>query len=145
MDASMTAPKGPGKCDKFTQKALVLDIYGRPFQFMLPNSKQKYKSIVGSICTIFVMTMVLIYAVYKFENLVAKDESRVQISIENSYFNETEIFSSKRGFNMAFGLSSYSDTSSYFDGPEYHKYGRVRLLMHTRDSTKDGQNTIEEI
>ena len=42
MDNSMVGGPGPAKparCDKFLQKALVLDIYGRPFQFMLPNQK----------------------------------------------------------------------------------------------------------
>ena len=88
--------------------------------------------------------MVLVYAVYKLELLMSKDESRIQITINKSYFAETHSFSSKQGFNVAFGISSYADTSLYFDGPEYHKYGRMRLLMHTRDSSQ-GQNTIEDI
>ena len=66
------------------------------------------------------MSMVLIYSVYKLELLMSKDESRVQITIQESYYNETHSFSSNQGFNMAFGISSFSDTSLYFDGPEYH-------------------------
>ena len=57
-------------CQKFLQKVLVLDLYGRPFMFMLPNHQQKYKSIIGSLCTIFILSIVLVYAVYKFELLV---------------------------------------------------------------------------
>ena len=37
MNASAVGPPKSSKCSKFTEKALVLDIYGRPFQFMLPN------------------------------------------------------------------------------------------------------------
>jgi len=57
-------------CSRLANKALVLDLYGRPFMFMLPNRNQKYKSIVGSLCTVFVFTVITVYAIYKFQLLV---------------------------------------------------------------------------
>ena len=65
-----------GGCSSFVNKSLLADVYGRPFLFMLPNHQQKYKSIVGSVCTIFAISVVLTYAIYKYELLVDKDETR---------------------------------------------------------------------
>ena len=61
-----------------TAKMYKFDLYGRPFMFMLPNHDQKYKSILGSMCTILVLFVVFVYAVYKVQLLSDKDESRVQ-------------------------------------------------------------------
>ena len=104
--------------------------------FMLPNHQQKYKSIIGSLCTIFILSIVLVYAIYKFELLVAKDESRLQTTVEESYYDETYTFSSSQGFNMAFGISSYQNSDLYYNDPRFHEYGRLQLLLHTRDSEK---------
>ena len=68
--------------------------------------------------------------------MVAKDESRLQTTVEESYFNETYTFSSSKGFNFAFGISSYQNTDEYYNDPRYHEYGRIQLLLHTRDSSK---------
>ena len=66
-----------GTCENLVDKALVIDMYGRPFYFMLPNLRQKYKSIIGSVCTIFVLAILLAYAIYKFQLLMDKGETRV--------------------------------------------------------------------
>lgn len=91
-----------------TQKVLKLDLYGRPFMFMLPNHEQRYKSIVGSLCTILVLFVVFVYAVYKVQLLSDKDESRVQRTLEENYFDYQKFVSSHHGeFNVAFALASY--------------------------------------
>lgn len=78
----------------------------------------------------------MVYAIYKFELLVAKDESRLQTTVEESYYDETYTFSSSQGFNMAFGISSYQNSDLYYNDPRFHEYGRLQLLLHTRDSEK---------
>lgn len=103
------AQGGKGNCRDLCQKALVIDTYGRPFLFMLPNHQQRYKSIVGSICTVFILSVVFIYAVYKFQLLIDKDESRIQKVLIENFFDETKYLSQSEGFNLAYGIASYKE------------------------------------
>lgn len=128
-------------CGGLTQRALILDSYGRPFLFMLPNSKQRYKSILGSMCTVFIISVVLIYAVYKYQLLIDKEESRVQKTLEENYFDEDHTFSTTQGFNVAFSLSSYSNKELFFSDA---RYGQLRLLLHERDN-KSGTESVRQI
>lgn len=112
-----------------TQKILKFDLYGRPFMFMLPNHEQRYKSIVGSLCTILVLFIVFVYAVYKVQLLSDKDESRVQRTLEENYFDYKKSVSNKEGaFNVAFSLASYEAPNEFLT--DYESYGRLRLIYH---------------
>ena len=134
------ATRGSTGCSSLTQRALIADLYGRPFLFMLPNAKQRYKSILGSMCTVFIISIVLIYAVYKYQLLIDKEESRLQKTLEENYFDETHAFSTAQGFNVAFALSSYSNKSQFFTD---NSYGRLRLLLHTRENDGAVSKTTE--
>lgn len=118
-------------CSRLTQRALILDSYGRPFLFMLPNHNQRYKSILGSMCTVFILSIVLIYAIYKYELLVDKEESRIQKTLQENYFGEDTKFTSTDGFNVAFALSSYTNKEQFYID---NSYGRLRLILLTRDN-----------
>ena len=87
-------------------KAMNLDMYGRPFLFKLPNEQQKYKSIFGSVCSVGIVIVISLYAIYKWQIMIAKDETIVQRTLETDYHNDGFKFSSSQGFNIAFGLSS---------------------------------------
>lgn len=71
--AAVPADLGSHGCNKFMQKALIFDVYGRPMMFMLPNTQQRYKTIVGSLCTILTIGIVFVYAVYKLELLINRE------------------------------------------------------------------------
>lgn len=70
---------GPGGCGKLMEKALILDVYGRQVRFMLPNNQQRYKSIFGSCCTVLILSIVFIYAVYKYDMLRERKQDTLQI------------------------------------------------------------------
>lgn len=127
MSESEGQPRTRGNCGGLLEKALVLDLYGRPFLFMLPNRKQKYKSIVGSICTIFILTIVFAYAIYKFDLLIQKEEARVQRSTEEEYFDSNFNYTKEQGFNVAFALDSNGKLDENFN--DLSSYGRLRLLF----------------
>ena len=65
---------GGGNCAK---NIMSLDLYGRPFVFMLPNKQQRYKSVVGSLLTVINLFIVFVYAIYKVQLLSDKEDSRV--------------------------------------------------------------------
>ena len=123
-------------CSSLLQKAMVIDMYGRPFYFMLPNKQQKYKSIVGSLCTVFILSIVLIYAIYKLELLIAKEEARIQSNVEDFYYDSSFSVDRERGFNMAFSLQSNSGASQS-ESFDDETFGRLRLLYYDRELEAD--------
>lgn len=70
-----------GGCDNFRSKVLLLDSYGRPFSFMLPNGQKMYKSLIGSILTVLAVIIVALYAVYKWDLLLSQEETSVTKNI----------------------------------------------------------------
>ena len=60
-------------CSKVSEKALIIDSFGRPFEFMLPNGSKKYRSLLGSVLTLIIVLVVALYAVYKLQLLIEHD------------------------------------------------------------------------
>ena len=69
-------------CSKVGEKALIIDSFGRPFEFLLPNGAKKYKSLVGSIMTLFTIIVVAVYSIYRWQLLIDKEQINVTSSIE---------------------------------------------------------------
>ena len=53
-------------CSKVGEKALLIDSFGKPFTFLLPDGQKSYKSLLGAILTIFIMLTIGLYGVYKW-------------------------------------------------------------------------------
>ena len=66
---------GKSSCGKVIEKALIIDAFGRPFYFILPNGAKEYKSLIGSIMTLMTIITVALYAVYKWQLLLDKEET----------------------------------------------------------------------
>ena len=64
-----------------------------------------YKSLVGTIMTIFAFATVTTYAVYKWDILTSRSQSSIMTTIEESYFADKETSLSRDdGFKLAFAL-----------------------------------------
>ena len=68
---------GKSSCSKVKEKALVIDSFGTPFSFMLPNGQKMYKSLVGSIMTVLTVAAVATYGIYKWQILFDREETTV--------------------------------------------------------------------
>lgn len=73
--------------------------------FMLPNNQQRYKTIVGSLCTILTIGIVFIYAVYKFQLLSNREQNSLSIITELGYFQNRKNEFNLDNFKIAFGLA----------------------------------------
>ena len=73
------------------------------------------------------------------ELLAAKDESRVQKTLEENALDEDYMFSSKDGFNVAFALSSLTKPTEFVT--EFESYGRLQLLYNTKNNDKNGHSS----
>ena len=73
--------------------------------FMLPNKQIRYKSIVGSFCTILIISIVFSYAVYKAQMFVDREDTSLQITTDLDYFLQNpKKFGTEDGFKLAFGI-----------------------------------------
>lgn len=88
-----------------------------------------------------ILSIVLVYAVYKFELLIGKEQSSLFRTTEEDYYDESYKFTSEDGFKVAFALSSFKSTSSFYENPSY---GRLRLIKEIRDS-KDSKDEEEDV
>ena len=75
-DTSSSINNRKNGCGNVLEKALILDVFGQPINLMLPNNEQCYKSIIGSFCTIFIASLVLVYASLKVDLLLNRKQSR---------------------------------------------------------------------
>ena len=57
---------GKSSCSKVGQKALIVDSFGKPFTFLLPDGQKMYRSLLGAILTVFIVVTMSFYAVYKW-------------------------------------------------------------------------------
>ena len=113
-------------CSKVGEKALVIDSFGRPFEFMLPNGSKKYRSLVGSIMTLVTVMIVAVYSSYKWQLLIDKEQVTNSQSIDERHFDSSNsILDLESGFNLAvgiFGLNSGRDL--VFD----ETYGKLTVV-----------------
>ena len=73
---------GKTNCSKVKDKLLIVDSFGKPFVFLLPNGQKMYKSLLGAISTMFIVLTVAIYAVYKWQLLIDKEDARITLTID---------------------------------------------------------------
>ena len=64
---------GDFTCGSFNKKILSLDIYAKPFEYLLPDHQIHYKTHTGAFFSILTILIVLSYAVFKTGNILARE------------------------------------------------------------------------
>ena len=119
-------------CGKLGEKALKIDAFGRPFEFVLPNGTKRYKSLVGSLLTVFLVLIVALYTAYKLQLLLNNDQVFVMVTTEDIQDVdkvESALSSSVNGFNIAVGLFNFEDFSTV---DNFEEYGQISIEMRHR-------------
>ena len=62
----------PTGCDRFYQKALLMDLYQEPFRLLLPDNRDAHRTVLGSCLSLVTLTIMLIYGVYSLIELQQK-------------------------------------------------------------------------
>ena len=65
------------RCDKLQQSMLGLDFYHRPVRVLLPGNKDFYRTLLGSVLSIFTAVVILTYTGYKVTQLASNEEYKV--------------------------------------------------------------------
>ena len=103
----------------------MLDSYGRPFSFMLPNGQKRYKSLIGTILTVIAVTLVGFYAIYKWQLLLSHEDTNLQVNIVEEA--SIDAFGRENGLNFAVGIGYRSPDNTVELDTVDESYGRMRV------------------
>ena len=79
-----------------------------------------YKSLVGTLMTVFALTTVTSYAVYKWDILTSRSQSSIMTTTEESYFTDKETsLSIDDGFKLAFALVQNNQRAPIVSDPSH--------------------------
>ena len=105
---------------------------------MLPNGAKEYKSLIGSVMTLLTIITVALYAVYKWQLLVDKEETSLTLKIKENYYDTRQhVFDQDSGFNIALGIYKDMSRTELFQDDSYGKFAvyNVDVLIG-----KDGED-----
>lgn len=129
---------GLAKCK---DKALIIDSFGQPFTFMLPNGQKRYRSLVGAVMTLITILVVSLYAIYKYNLLIERSDISINEIIREDYFNDNEgTFSPGSGFNIAVGIAGFKAGKLFNENLEYG-----RLSVSTVSRVSNDRPTVREL
>lgn len=82
------------------------DLFGTSFNFNLPGDKEKLKTTIGSIVSLFLIMVITFYGILKIYMLQTRKDTEF-LTFEIDSFYKYEYFTSEMGFNVAFALTEY--------------------------------------
>ena len=56
---------GLSACDKYQSRVLAIDLYRRPFNFLLPDHQNSYRTFLGSALSIIQFLLLVSYGTYQ--------------------------------------------------------------------------------
>ena len=105
-------------------------MYRRPFYFMMPDKKEFYRSVCGTILSLMVLMIVLSYGSYKIKDLVEFKDYRLLESRVDNYFEDSANFTTNEGFHVAAGIVNTDDEYAV-DNIEDPEIGTVKMYIKT--------------
>ena len=112
---------------------------------MMPDHRDRYRTILGSFLSIVTFILVLGYGSYKITDLLDyKDFTLFRFEKEN-YYEQRDPLTSKQGLMIAAGISGYDDNQNLIEDADI---GTIKLIKKTWDVEKietDGELKFTEI
>ena len=113
-------------CDSLQEKALFIDLYRRPFLFLLPDKVPSYRTLLGSVLTVFTVLLISGYAFYKFIRLEALKDYKINNATHEQFYDSSFSFSQIDGFQIAAAVTRYNSDVSDIEDPEI---GVVKIYL----------------
>ena len=95
---------------------------------MMPDKKEFYRSICGTILSLMVILVVLSYGSYKIKDLVEFKDYRLLETRVDNYFEDSANFTTNEGFHIAAGIvnTNVENTNKQIEDPEI---GEVKMYI----------------
>ena len=93
-------------------------MYRRPFLFVLPDSKVGYRSLIGSVLSLFTVIIIFGYAFYKLGTLNSLEDYKINFATHEQFYDSSFSFSQIDGFQIAAAVTSYDGVVDSIEDPE---------------------------
>ena len=104
------------------------DQFGESFQFKLPGNKWKHGTGLGFFFTILLVSAILFQTYLKGSKLQGSGGTKILMSMEESYFNSSYVFSSDDGLRFAFGITTYDSNQEVTEDLDY---GEIKAKLYS--------------
>lgn len=84
--------EGEFSCGNLEQKALAVDLFDQPFYFMMPDHRDRYRTILGSLLSILTFTLIIGYGTYKITDLIDYKEFKLLKFEKENFYDMREPF-----------------------------------------------------
>ena len=91
---------------------MVLDIFRKPFYFLMPDESEYYSSCLGTCLSILCFLILLSYGGYKIQDLMIYNDYNLFIVNELHYYKDSDPFTTGDGLHIAAGVISFEDDPS---------------------------------
>ena len=103
-----------------------MDVYRQSFNFLLPDDKPYYNSLVGSIMSLFTVIVLLSYGIFKIIKMNQGEDYKINQVTHVFYYESGYGFKSEDGFQVAAGVTSYDGDPNPIEDPEI---GEVKFYL----------------
>ena len=122
--------------DAMGNKLKDQDLFGQKFRMKLDAGKDDLRSIIGSLCSLILISVLCMFAVLKFEVLINKKDVDIMSTINDNYFTPNDKITSANGLNIAVAFTKYdSDTEDILDPT----YGEIVFMRYFWGTQEDGE------
>ena len=96
----------------------------------------------GSILSIYTVTLIIVYASFKLENLVKYKDYRVQENNQVDLYAQTDSFGYKFGFSFAAGINAWDSGEGFVEDPSY---ATMKFFLKSWGENAPYNDTFHEI
>ena len=90
-----------------------MDYFGRAYNLKLDKGWNRLPSKKGIFCTVLLVWILSTYTYYKVSVMLEKRAVDMVSSVIENEFDDTDQFGTEQGFNMAVGIASILDDSTW--------------------------------
>jgi len=85
----------------------------------LDEGEQDIKSLMGSLCSIILMALTILYSIQKADVLISKKDVDILSTINDDTYTSDDVFAYKNGFNIAVAFTAFDSESEWILDPTY--------------------------
>ena len=78
------------KCSHYAKNMMVIDLYKRPFYFLMPDRTEYYRNYLGTCMSLLTIFIVIIYGIIKFRDLLEYKDYKIYEIKEENYFKDSD-------------------------------------------------------
>ena len=112
------------------------DYFGEQFRMKLDAGNQSLPSIFGSVMSIFITIVIILFTCLKADVLIQKKDVDILSTIYDRYFTNEDVFNYENGFNVAAAFTKFNSDTEFILDP---KYGELVFQHYFWGLQQDGK------